>query len=174
MPTDWDIQKGKTQCGKCQSRFLDDQPYHSLLRLDADPLVRDDYCQRCWAQEVAATLAGLVRYAAWSGRMKIVLPIPKEEPIPKDHAQALFRRLLSSQDPNTKRVLFVLAVMLERKKILKRQTVIGGNGGGDNKKQMLLYTHAQTTESIVIEDPQIPLAGWNEVQQEVKRLLAGC
>ncbi len=177
---EWDVQSGRPQCAGCASNFLDQQPYQSLLRLDDSPLIRADYCLKCWEEKVVTTLSGIKAYATWTGRYKIVIPVPKEEPVKKDHAQTLFRKLLASQDPGKKKLLFVLAVMLERKKILKQQKVERGAAAPESEsgKRMLVYLHAETAESILIEDPRIRLIEWSAVQSEVKQMLeeelAGC
>ena len=170
---EWDVQKGKAQCDACKVGFLDGQPCHCLLQLDADPLLRQDYCQGCWTKDVANALAGSKEYATWVARYKIIVPVPKEEIVKRDHAEIVFRKLLASGDPSKKNIIFVLAVMLERKKILKQQKVTRNaseeSGGGERKN--LVYVHADTTESIVIEDPQIRLSEWGRIQKEVKNLL---
>lgn len=170
---EWDVQKGKAQCESCKAAFLDSQPFHCLLRMDGEVLARLDYCQGCWAEETAGAIAGSKEYATWVSRYKIILPAPKEEALKRDHAEIVFRKLLAGGDPSKKNVIFVLAVMLERKKILKQQKVVRNvseNGEGTGKKT-LVYAHAETSESIIIEDPQIRLTEWGQIEKEVKGLL---
>ena len=170
---EWDVQKGKARCDACKAGFLDGQPYHCVLRLDADPLLRQDYCQGCWVKEMANVVAVSKEYATWVVRYKIIVPVPKEEIVKRDHAEIVFRKLLATGDPAKKNIIFVLAVMLERKKILKQQKVIRNVpeeiGGGQRKS--LVYVHTDTTESILIEDPQIRLSEWGRIQKEVKNIL---
>ncbi len=170
---EWEVQKGKPQCDGCQGEFLDQQSTHCLLMLGGETLARQDYCSNCWTDKIVPGLVGVKDYATWAGRYKVILPIPKEEVIRKDHAQALFAKLLASGDPSKKNILFVMAVMLERKKILKQQKIVRQESvEGSPGKKMLVYVHGETGESITIEDPQIPLMHWTRIQKEVTDLLA--
>ncbi len=170
---EWEVQKGGCQCEGCRSAFMDHQLYHCLLILGAETLQRQDYCATCWNEKIAPGLGSTKDYAAWSAYFKIVLPVLKEEVIKKDHAQSVFRKLLACGDPTKKNILFVMAVMLERKKILKQQKVIRQEStDGSAAKKILVYVHGETAESITIEDPQIPLAQWTRIQKEVTDLLA--
>ena len=177
---EWDVQKGSPRCAHCGVNFLDQQAFQSLLKLEGESLNRADHCMKCWEDNVVTTLGALKQYATWTGRFKIVLPVPKEEPVKKDHAQTLFSKLLASRDPQKKKLLFDLAVMLERKKVLKQQKVERGASATqeESDKRMLVYLHAETGESILIEDPQIRLAEWSSVQKEITNMLqeelAGC
>jgi hypothetical protein len=61
---------------------------------------------------------------------------------------------------------YVLAIMLERKRIL-RQVDVRESGN----ERVLVYEHARTGEVFLILDPHLSLAGIEPVQQEVYRLL---
>ena len=164
---EWEILEGKAQCESCAVPFLDQQLYHTLLKLESAPWTRTDYCEGCWQRELASSLSSLKEYAAWAGRFKVEAPPPpKPEAVSRDHAQALFRKLIASQDPSKRNAIFVLAVMLERKKILKQQQIVRKDAG-----RILIYSHAQTGEVVPVEDPQIRLADWQTIQHEVKNLL---
>ncbi len=165
MLVEWDIQKGSESCASCRAPFLDRQPYQCLLKLDAETPLREDYCMQCWSLKVAGGPPQTKDDAVWAARYRVAVEVPKEEALPRDHAEIVFRKLLATQQPGSKNILFVLAVMLERKRILKQQKVLREG------KKLLVYTHALTQESIVIEDPQIRLTEWGTVQQEVKRAL---
>ncbi len=170
---EWEILKAKPLCESCGITFLDNQAYLCLLKPEGDLWMRSDYCQACWDKAVQPQLSTIKEYAAWTGRFKVVVPVPKTEVVEKDHAQRLFRKLLASGDPTKKNSIFVIAVMLERKKILKQQKVIRNEGisSAGAPARVLVYTHNETSETIFIEDPQIRLPEWNKIQHEVKELL---
>jgi hypothetical protein len=170
---EWEVQKSKTQCEGCTSNFLDNQPFNCLLRLQGEASVRNDYCQRCWTQDIAPSLPKGAEVASWAARYRVVVPPPKEEALAKDHAEIVFRKMIESKDPTNKNIIFVLAVMLERKKILKQQKVLKKEPTepGATTKRILVYSDPRTAESLLIEDPQIRLSQWDKVQKEVKDLL---
>ena len=166
---DWDVQKVHPACDRCAGPFLDNQAYHCLLRLDKEAPERKDYCQKCWSGDIASNFQTMQPYAAWSGRYRVIVPPPKEEVVRRDHAETLLRQLIARKDPSQKNILFVLAIMLERKKILKPQRCVGRQEAETRK--VLVYVHAQTAETILIEDPQIRLTDWNHIQNQVTELL---
>ena len=63
---------------------------------------------------------------------------------------------------------YVLAVMLERKKVLKQV-----DGRETAEEKLLIYEHAKTGEVFIIADPRLKLAELDKVQEEVYALLTG-
>ena len=77
--------------------------------------------------------------------------------------------MISLDDPAMKNVVYVLAVMLERSKILVER---------DAKEQsdrtiIRIYEHRRTGESFIVLDPRIRLENLSDVQSEVVALLSG-
>lgn len=160
--TDWDIQSRACACTTCQEPFHDKQTYHTLLSMTAAGYERRDLCTECY---LAAKRDGVFSY--WQGEFKLPPP-PPPEPIEKNTAESLLRNLLDSTDPTHAAARYILAVMLERKRLLKhRDTVHEADG-----KELLVYEHAQTGESFTIPDPKLRLDQLQEVQQQVGDLLA--
>jgi len=77
----------------------------------------------------------------------------------------MLRQLMESQDPAHLNTRYLLAVMLERKRLLKPQK--------SPEKGTLIYEHASTGETFIITDPQLSLDDLVAVQEEVSGLLAG-
>ena len=77
----------------------------------------------------------------------------------------MLRRLLESNDPAHVNTRYLLAVMLERKRILRPQT--------SEDKGILVYEHSRTGETFLIVDPDLSLADLVAVQEEVSALLSG-
>jgi hypothetical protein len=159
--TEWDIQSRADACTKCQRPFADKEPYHTLLGTDAGGYARRDLCGACFAD---ASRDGVISY--WQGEYKLPPP-PPPEPIQKETAETLLRKLVESTDPSHEAARYILAVMLERKRILKhRDTVRGENGD-----ELLVYEHARTGESFTLPDPHLRLDQLTRVQEEVAALL---
>jgi hypothetical protein len=159
--TEWDIQSRGNACTVCQRPFADKEAYHTLLSIDASGYQRRDLCGGCYA---SAPRDGVLSY--WQGEYKVPPP-PPPEPIQKETAETLLRKLVESTDPAHAATRYILAVMLERKRILKhRDTVREENGA-----ELLVYEHARSGESFTIPDPHLRLDELTQVQEEVAALL---
>ena len=159
--TDWDIQSRSSTCNACQQAFGEKQAYHTLLAVGAGGYARRDLCSACFAN---ASREGVISY--WQGEYKLPLP-PPAEAIQKETAETLLRKLVESNDPSHAESRYILAVMLERKRILKhRDTVTEANG-----TKLLVYEHAYSGESFTVPDPHLRLDQLDEVQQRVAELL---
>lgn len=159
--TEWDIQSRSETCAVCQRPFADREPYHTLLSMTATGYQRRDLCTACHAN---APREGVLSY--WQGEYKLPPP-PAPEPIQKETAETLLRKLVESTDPNHAATRYILAVMLERKRILKHRDTIHDENGTD----LLVYEHARSGESFTIPDPHLRLDELAQVQQEVAALL---
>ena len=159
--TEWDIQPRADACTACQRPFAGKEAYHTLLSMDASGYARRDLCRTCFA---GATRDGVISY--WQGEYKPPLP-PPPEPIQRETAETLLRKLVESPDPSYAGARYILAVMLERKRVLKhRDTHRQGDG-----PRLLVYEHTQTGESFTIPDPKLRLDQLDVVQEQVTTLL---
>lgn len=160
--TEWDIQPRAHACTGCQQPFTDKQPYHTFLSMAATGYARRDLCGTCHA---AASREGVLSY--WQGEYKAPPP-PAPEPIQKETAETLLRKLVESTDPGHSAARYILAVMLERKRILKHRDTVADAEKGD----LLIYEHAQSGESFTVPDPHLRLDQLQEVQAHVAELLS--
>ena len=92
----------------------------------------------------------------------------KEEVVTKESAEDLLSRLIEEDKEHTENARYILAVMLERKKLLKET----------DKQQtpngiLRIYEHRKSGEIYIVLDPNIPLDQIEEVQKEVSELLDG-
>jgi hypothetical protein len=155
--TEWDIQSRSPVCSACRHEFADKQTYHTLLSLNATGYERRDLCPACYP---AAPREGVISY--WQAEYKMPAP-PPPEPIQKDTAETMLRKLVEAKDPGQSGACYILAVMLERKKILKHRDTLEGD--------VLVYEHAGTGESFAVPDPHLRLDQLEEVQRQVAELL---
>ena len=78
----------------------------------------------------------------------------------------IVRRLVDAADRANANPCYVLAAMLERKRVLKQiQTEHGDHG------RVLIYEHAKTGDVFLVPDPQLRLDELGDVQTEVAQLL---
>lgn len=165
MNAEWNIRTCADQCAACQKKFTDKETLMSRLRFAAEGYVREDYCAGCWPERKPGADGGEV--SAWSAIWHA--PAPKApEPLKKETAESLLRELMETDDPAKRNVIFILAVMLERRRILVEKEVQVPEGQGI---KIRVYEHKQTGESFVVPDPQLRLREIETVQREVMELL---
>ena len=161
---EWNIQSRGHACEACQQPFTDRQVYHTLL-LDGSPdLLRSDVCEPCWQKQTAdnANPKGLI--SRWQGTYEA--PAPVAEAIQKETAETLLKKLIEQNDPRYIPAGFILAVMLERKRILKVKEQIIRDG-----KRTFVYEQAKTGDVFTITDPDLHLNQLEQVQRDVAHLL---
>ena len=93
----------------------------------------------------------------------------RKEPLKKEDAGELLRKLMTLDDPAMKNVVYVLAVMLERSKILVERDAKGQDDGTIRR----VYEDRKNGDTFVILDPRLRLENLGEVQQQVVALLSG-
>ena len=159
----WKVRKCAKQCVKCALPFSDGTPVFSALIPDEEGgYSRDDFCASCWKEIGRNTVV-----SHW--KTLFCEAAPPEEPLKKETAESLLRRLLEEDDADPG-VLFILAVMLERKKILREQAVRHDGAGGKIRH----YSHRKTGESFLVPDPELRLDELESLQKRVTDLLGGC
>src|SRR6185503_18005985 len=115
---EWNIQSRGHGCEACHRPFTDKETYHTLLFEEKAEFRRSDICVACWQQQFsdgARERKGFISY--WHGVYEA--PPPVVEAIHRETAETLLRKLIEQNDPTHLPASFILAVMLERKRILK-------------------------------------------------------
>ncbi len=164
MNQDWDIKPCSGACRQCSKEFEDRQPFRArLVRREAD-YEREDYCETCWAA-LPAPEAGAEPFSAWKALYRPPAP-PQEEALRKETAETLLRKLMESGNRTNANSIYVLAVMLERKRILVQRDVQKNADGAS-----IVYEHRKTGEVFVVPEPGIRLNQLAAVQAEVTALL---
>ena len=164
---DWNIQSRAHACQACGRPFQDQQQYHTLLFDQKAGYERLDVCEPCWAAQYsqgATSRKGFISH--WQGIFE--LPAVEPEPIRKENAESLLRKLVEVNDPKHGPACFILAVMLERKRVLKVKDQTQREGG-----RVLIYEQAKTGDIFTIGDPNLRLDQLDEVQRDVAQLLEG-
>ena len=163
MAQEWDIKARSEICAECKMAFQDKQQYFSALVFGNEGYVREDYCGRCW---IGGKKDVTSPYSQWQGVFRTPPP-PPEEALKKETAESLLRRLMEQDDPTKMNVMYILAVMLERKRILAERDV----QKHDNGAKVIVYEHKKTGETFLIPDPGLRLDQLEHVQIEVVEML---
>jgi len=163
MQQDWNIKQRSETCAATGRPFVEGESFHTALLREGEGFQRLDLSEEAWKARNADPAAPAV-FSSWRSKFEPPAP-PPPEPLPRDDAEGMLRRLLESNDPAHTNTRYLLAVMLERKKILRPQPSPG--------RETLVYEHATTGETFLIADPNLSLADLAAVQEEVSALLAG-
>ena len=171
---EWNIKSCKGLCHQCDKAFAEDEDFITCLNFghprneegeedtgQPPGYIRHDYCLECWSDELKQ---GSI--SSWKTFYKPPPP-PKEEAVKKETAESVLRGLLKKNKPNDANTIFVLAVMLERKKDLIEKEVQKKKGG----KRIRVYEHKVSGDTFLVTDPDLRLDELEKVQAEVAELL---
>jgi len=162
---DWNIQSRAHACEACGQPFADRQPYHTLLFAERTEFRRRDVCEPCWRKEETAGARqrpGFVSH--WQGVYQA--PPPPSDPIRKETAESLLRKLIELNDPRYVPAGYILAVMLERKRVLKVKEQFTRD-----HHRVFIYEQPRTGDLFTITDPNLKLDQLEQVQRDVAALL---
>jgi hypothetical protein len=162
---EWKIQSRSHACQACGKLFADQEPYHTLLFDEKAQFARSDVCQGCWQNQFsqgARERKGFVSY--WQGVYEA--PPPATDAIQKETAETLLRKLIERNDPHDIPASYILAVMLERKRVLKVKEQLAREG-----RRVFIYEQPRTGDVFSIIDPNLQLDQLEQVQHDVAALL---
>jgi hypothetical protein len=163
--TEWNIQSRAHACEACGKQFADKEVYHTLLFDEKSEFRRSDICQACWQKqysEGARERKGFVSY--WHGVYHA--PPPPNEPIKKENAESLLRKIIELNDPQYIPAAYILAVNFERKRLLKVKEQLVRDG-----KRVFIYEQPTSGDIFTIVDPNLQLDQLESIQREVAALL---
>jgi len=157
----WHVRKCAKICDGCEEPFKDKQILYSHLRFDEGEYSRHDFCKQCHKKKDAAL-------SIWKTTF-IIPPPPQEEVVKKENVESLLRKLLAKENDEDLNAIFILTVMLERKRILVERDTQKTEDG----RKLRIYEHKKTGESFIIIDPELKLNELEHIQEEVVILLGG-
>jgi len=163
MAQDWDIRARADGCAKTGEPFADGQRIVSRLTFGAEGYQRQDYAEANWSADLQNGALSV-----WRGVFRLPPP-PPEEPLKKETAESLLREFIAKDDFTRRNAIYILAVMLERRRILIERDVQQREDGA----KIRVYEHRATGEIFLIPDPELKLAELEHVQEEVVALLSG-
>lgn len=165
MSQDWNIRSRGHVCSICQKPLMDKAPVISVLKETSGAYERLDCHPECWK----SAPRDWEPFSQWDGIYVAPVKEEKKEALKKEDAGELIRKLITLDDPSMLNVVYVLAAMLERSKILvERDVKIDADGA-----MRRVYEDRKNGDTFVILDPRIRMENLTEVQAQVVALLSG-
>ena len=162
LTQEWKIQSRALQCAVSGRPFEKGERVFSALYWREGQYQRVDLCAEAWQ----ARNDNIEPLSAWQTDF-VPPPPPEPETLRKDDAESLLRRLVAENAPGTLNARYILALMLERKKVVRQIERQRQEG-----QSILVYEHLPSGEVWLIEDPGLKLGELSAVQDEVAHLLA--
>lgn len=161
----WHIRSRARQCA------ITDQPFEEgetiVTALFPDPgssgYLRKDFSLEAWDDRGEDAEPA---FSCWRSTYEPPVRQEKADPMQKEDPETLLRRLVDEDEEHTDNVRYILAVMLERRKLLRETDAQAIPTG-----VLRVYEHRKTGEAFLIRDPNIPLDEVEKVQEEVILLL---
>jgi hypothetical protein len=163
MQQDWTIQSRAEKCAVTGEPFQDGEYFYTLLFDEPAGLRREDVSETAWKERND----NVQPFSFWRSKFEPPAP-PPPEALGKQTAEDLLRRYMEENSAHYAAARYLLAVMLERKRLLK-EVEAKTNAEGQLTR---IYEHVKTGEVFVIPDPQLRLDQIAQVQQEVSALLS--
>ncbi|MBR0197674.1 MAG: hypothetical protein IJQ34_06040 [Kiritimatiellae bacterium] len=165
MSQEWNIKSRAHVCSVCEKPLLDRAPVISALRETPQGYERFDCHPECWKSQNR----DWEPFSLWDGVYLAPVKEERKEALKKEDAGEILRKLITLDDPAMKNVVYVLAVMLERSKILVERDSKSLEDGTIRR----IYEDKKNGDTFIILDPRIRLENLAEVQQQVVALLSG-
>ncbi len=159
LPNEWAITHRADACAVTHRPFEPGEYFYTLLFHDAGGYRREDLSEEAWRNRND----NIQPFSFWKTRYE---PLPEPtEPLPKENAEQLFRRLIAAENSSAN-ACYVLAAMLERKRVLKQI-----KAEQTDKGRVLIYEQGATGDVFIVPDPGLRLDELEHVQNEVAQLL---
>jgi hypothetical protein len=161
LANEWPIKHRADVCARTGHPFQAGEQFYTLLFREGDGFRREDLSEEAWAQRNE----NIRPFSFWKTRYEPP-PAAPPETLAKESAEELLRRLLAQNDPANANACYVLAVMLERKRVLKQVKTEQAED-----RPVLVYEHTKNGDVFIVPDARLRLDELEHVQQEVSQLL---
>jgi len=162
MTTDWTIQSRSPYCAITGNAFNEGEYFYTLLFHEKDGFRREDLCDEAFRNRGESPAP----FSFWRSKFEppqAALP----EAVSRQTAEDLLRSYMLESDAGHANARYILALMLERKRLLREVEVKRGEDGSLTR----IYEHVKTGEVFVIPDPQLRLDQVEQMQAQVAGLL---
>ena len=162
----WHLRSRSRECAATGTAFTEGQPIVTAIFPDPESsgYLRKDFCANAWD---ARSDDDETPFSSWKTKFQPTVSHEDSRAVTKQSAEELLRSLVEEDQEHTENTRYILAVMLERQKLL-RETDTQPTAGGI----LRIYEHRKTGEVYIVKDPNIPLDQVEKIQEEVFALLS--
>jgi hypothetical protein len=161
----WHIRSRSRDCAATGVAFVDGQPIVTALFPDPESsgYLRKDFTVEAWA---ARTTEDEVPFSFWKAAFHATVTEEKPGMVEKESVEGLLKRLVEEDEDHTENVRYILAVMLERQRLLRETDTQRMPNG-----ILRVYEHRKNGDVYIIRDPDIPLSEVDKVQADIILML---
>src|SRR5215213_7148713 len=134
MDNDWSIQSRGDRCAATGQPFADGEGFYTLLFEERDGYRREDLSEEAFRNRPADAPQP---YSFWRSKFEVPPPAAPEA-LEKHTAEDLLRKYMEDSTPQHANTRYILALMLERKRLLKEVEVKRSEDG----RLTRIYEHA--------------------------------
>ena len=153
----WEVKARAHKCSASGEAFEEKEYLMSRLVNTNQGMLREDYKLNAWDAEKQKEALFY-----WKTQYRLP-PAKKESAFKEENAEELLRQLVGEKDETNINTLFLLAVMLERKRLFIERGIQRDPEG----RQIRIYEHKESGETFLIPDPELGISQIDAVQQEV-------
>lgn len=144
-----DIKIGKSarSCTKCEEIFSHEQEMFSVVRVQDELFVREDFCPQCWTND-----EGTKSYSYWSPRFydpEVAAQAPPESFSP---LRQIFYDSVESRDRDQLAVAYLAAQLLRRQKVFRLLKEVDDP---DAESNVILFSDRIGNRLIEVQDPSL-------------------
>lgn len=162
----WHLRSRSRECAATGAPFNEGESIVTAIFPDSESsgYLRKDFLESSWNERSGDEEQP---FSSWRTKFQPNLVVEDSRAVTKQSAEELLRSLVEEDQEHTENTRYILAVMLERQKLL-RETDTQPTAGGI----LRIYEHRKTGEVYIVKDPNIPLDQVEKVQAEVFALLS--
>jgi len=162
----WHVRNRSRECSLTHTPFVEGQPIVTALFPDPESsgYLRKDFCENAWKERGEDIEPP---FSHWRTKFQPTPVNDTPSPVTKQSAEELLTTLVEEDQEHTENTRYILAVMLERQKLLRETDTQPTSGG-----TLRIYEHRKTGEVYIVKDPNIPLTEVEKIQEEVIAMLS--
>jgi|TARA_B110000116_G_scaffold269956_1_gene286968 hypothetical protein len=159
----WNIRPRANECSKTKQSFQDGELFYAAIFKDnkSETYSRLDFSITAW-DELLNNKDKEELFSFWRSKFEEEVPTQTKEVVANESAESMLRRLIDENEEKSENARYILAAMLERKKILKPVDV-----KEEANSKMLFYEHYKSGEAFIVRDPLLKLSELDAIQEEV-------
>jgi len=146
------ISKSARACASCQEPFVHEQEMNSLVRIENQAFLREDYCANCWNPEKAQGA-----FSVWTPKFYDPKVAEQEPPEVFSPLRQVFYDAAECEDRSETAVAYLAAQLLRRQKVFRLLKESDGTET-DCEVRVALFTDRIADRLIEARDPGLSYA----------------